>query len=134
MKKKTKSFSKKTISPFKALISVKIKHFEILFGLADVSFKYLKIHFRKKFLKASSSQKHEKTRFWPIFLLRFRHKTYHNSKWAELEKFSEKTKIINPFMETIKKVWSEKTQSSLRLGFFNYYIRIDVFLRVFNVF
>ena len=63
MEKKTKSFSKKSISPFKALISVKIKHFEILFGLADVSFKYLKTYFRKIFLKASSSQKHEKTRF-----------------------------------------------------------------------
>ena len=48
---------------FQALISVKIKHFEIIFGLADVSFKYLKIHFRKIFLKASSSQKLEKTRF-----------------------------------------------------------------------
>ena len=40
-------FEEKYNSPFKALISVKIKHFEILFGLADVSFKYLKIHLRK---------------------------------------------------------------------------------------
>ena len=56
-------FFKERISPFKALISVKIKHFEILFGLADVSSKYLKINLRKIFLKASSSQKHEKTRF-----------------------------------------------------------------------
>ena len=63
LKKKTKTFSNKSISPFKALISVKIKHFEIIFGLADVSFKYLKITFRKIFLKASSSQKLEKTRF-----------------------------------------------------------------------
>ena len=37
MKKKTKSFSKKSISPFKALISVKIKHFGIFFGSGDVS-------------------------------------------------------------------------------------------------
>ena len=81
MKKKTKSFSKKSILPFKALISVKFKHFEILFGLGDVSFKYLpKNKFAENFLKASSSQKHEKTRFWPIFLLRFRHKAYGDNK------------------------------------------------------
>ena len=85
MKKKTKSFSKKSISTLKALISVKIKHFEILLGLAVVSFKYLKTFFRKIFLKASSSQKH--------VCDQFRHKTYHNFKWAELEKFSEKLKL-----------------------------------------
>ena len=51
MKKNTKSFSKKSISPFKALISVKIKHFGIIFGSVDVSFKDLDEHFRKIFLK-----------------------------------------------------------------------------------
>ena len=60
--KKTKSFSEEKYFTFQTVISVKIKHFEILFGLADVSFKYLKTLLRKIFLKASSSQKHEKTR------------------------------------------------------------------------
>ena len=70
---------------------MKIKHVEILFGLAHVSFKYLKIHLRKIFLKASSSQNLEKARFWPSFLLKFTHKTYHGSELTGLENFSEIT-------------------------------------------
>ena len=89
--KKTKTLSNKSISPFKALISVKIKHFEILFGLADVSFKYLIIHFAENFSKGFFVSKTRKNTFLTNFSSRFQHKTYHNSKWAELEKFSEKT-------------------------------------------
>ena len=43
-KEENKGFFNKSISPFKALISVKIKHFDTLFGLANVSyFKYQKL-------------------------------------------------------------------------------------------
>ena len=63
MKKNTKTFSKKSISRFKALISVKMKHFEILFALVDVSLKYLKIDFRKNFSKGFFVSKSRKNTF-----------------------------------------------------------------------
>ena len=56
MKKRMKTFSKKSISTLKSLVSVRKKHFGKIFAAEGVSFTKLKIDFRKIFVKASSSQ------------------------------------------------------------------------------
>ena len=57
MKKKMKTFAKKSISTLKSLVSAKKKHFgKKFFAVDGVSFIKLKIDFRKIFVKGSSSQ------------------------------------------------------------------------------
>ena len=63
MKKKTKTFAKKSISTLKSLFSAKKKHFEKFFMEDDVSLTEQKIDLRKIFVKAFSSQNLENTGF-----------------------------------------------------------------------
>ena len=63
MKKKMKTFAKKSISTLESLVSVKKKHFGKIFAQDDVSLAELNIDFRKIFVKASSSQNLENSGF-----------------------------------------------------------------------
>ena len=63
MKKKMKTFAKKSISTLESLVWVKIKHYENIFAVDGVSLAKLKIDFRKIFVKASSSQNLENSGF-----------------------------------------------------------------------
>ena len=56
MKKKMKTFAKKSISTLESLVSVKKKHFGKIFAQDDVSLAELNMDFRKIFVKASLSQ------------------------------------------------------------------------------
>ena len=55
MKKKMKTFAKRSILSLRPLISAKNKHFEEIFGLDGVFNAELKTDFRKSFVMASSS-------------------------------------------------------------------------------
>ena len=64
MKKKMKTFAKKTISTLKSLVSMRKKHFGKIFAVDGVStITKLKIDFRKIFVTASSSQNLENSGF-----------------------------------------------------------------------
>jgi len=63
MKKKMKTFAKKSIATLKSLVSAKKKHFEIFFAVDGVSFTELKLFFRKIFLKAYLLQNLENSAF-----------------------------------------------------------------------
>ena len=74
MKKKMKTFTKKSISTLKGLVSVRKKHFRKIFAVGGVSSTKLKIDFRKIFVKASLSQNLKNSGFGPIFNQFFRTK------------------------------------------------------------
>ena len=78
MKKKMKTFAKKSISTLESLVSVKKKHFGKIFAQDDVSLAELNMDFRKIFVKASSSQNLENSGFSPIFPPNFSHKYTRN--------------------------------------------------------
>ena len=63
MKKKMKTFAKKSVSTLKSLVSARKRHFGKMFAVDGVSFTKLKINFRKIFVKASSSQNLENSGF-----------------------------------------------------------------------
>ena len=63
MKKKMKTFAKKSISTLRTLISAKKRHFGKFFAQDGVFLAELKIDFRKIFVKASSSQNLENSGF-----------------------------------------------------------------------
>ena len=63
MKKKMKTFAKKSISTLESLVSVKKKHFEKIFAQGDACLAELNKDFRKIFVKASSSQNLENSGF-----------------------------------------------------------------------
>ena len=63
MKKKMKTFAKKSISTLKSLVLMRKKDFGKIFAVDGVSFTKLKIDFRKIFVKASSSQNLENSGF-----------------------------------------------------------------------
>ena len=69
-----KTFSKKSISTLKSLVSVREKHFGKIFAAEGVSFTKLKMDFRKIFVKASSSQNLDNSGFNQFFIQFFRTK------------------------------------------------------------